>query len=179
MPRPLPKPLPKPLPTTVADFEPAFDEPFEHVCAELERLSIKLRDLLPDPSIGPEERLERLSRVVPHSVMIGARHLTARTKLRALRQRLDELLPGPAGACDKIDRLLEMLDQQVPNARESSTFEKLEALGDARLSDIGRSGLPHNLVADLRSLYPNADLSLAGRIERALSDLKSFRLRAS
>jgi len=171
----MPSPIVAPLPSSVSDYEPDFAESFDEVCTALGNLSVKLRDLLPDPSIGPEERLERLARVVRHSVMDSRRHLTARTKLRHLRDRLDELVAGPATHEQKIDLLLQALDEQVPNAGHLTTFQKLEALGDARLSDIGRSGLPHNVIADLRGLYPDSGASLSWTIERAIGELLHLR----
>ncbi|HUG23636.1 hypothetical protein [Piscinibacter sp.] len=156
------------------DFQPVFDEPFESVSEELERLSIKLRDLLPDPSIGPEERLERLSRVVRRSVMTSAHHLTARTKLRRIRARLDELVPGEISYEAKINALLDELDRQVPNGEDLTIFQKLELIGDARLSDDGRFGLPHTLLNCIRGLYQEP-ISIAEKIERAVKELTRLR----
>jgi hypothetical protein len=164
----------QPLPARVQDFQPDFDEPFESVRDELERLSLRLRDLLPDPSIGPEERIERLSRVVRGSVMTSANHLTARTKLRRIRARLDELVHGTISYDAKISVLLEELDRLVPNGQNTTTFQKLERLGDARLSDDGRFGLPHTALADIRALYAEP-ISIAEKIERAVAELNQLR----
>ena len=80
---------------------------------------------------------------------------------------------GPVG--NAILTRFPVREAQVPDARHLSTFQKLEALGDARLSDIGRSGLPHNLLRDIRALYPGDGLSLHRAIERAVAELLHYR----
>jgi hypothetical protein len=115
-----------------------FTESFETVCAELMMLGDRLLELLPDPTLGPDERLERLARVVPTSILAAAHHQTARTKLVRLRRRLDELVPDPAMTYrDKLEWLVQRVHELVPGD-EPRLFKKLEALGDHRRSDMGR-----------------------------------------
>lgn len=115
-----------------------YDEPFQAVRAELTLLSERLLELLPDPSIGPHERLERLARVVPDSVLVSQDRLTARTKLTRLRRRLDELVPS-AGLSypEKLEWLVNRLEKLVPG--NMKIIEKLETLGDFRGTDTGAS----------------------------------------
>ena len=58
---------------------------------------VRILELLPDPPICPEERLERIARLEPSSVLRSANHRTARTKLNDLRNRLNELVPEAQG----------------------------------------------------------------------------------
>lgn len=116
---------------------PVFEENYEEVCSELKSLSEKMLELLPDPSIGPEERLERIARVAPHTLMKSQNVKTARTKLYNLRQRLDELVPSQSlSSIEKLNLLLDRINELVPG--DQRLFEKLEELGDSRVSDIGR-----------------------------------------
>jgi len=96
-----------------------------------------LLNWLPDPSLGPDERLERLARVVPQSLLVSKNRLNARTKLLALRQRLDELVPGDGSSVDKLHELRRRLDVLVPG--NDRVIEKLETLGDFRGADTGVS----------------------------------------
>lgn len=117
---------------------PIFEIPFEKIASNLRLVSIKLRDLLPDPSIGPEERLERLSRVVPGSIQYSRFHLSARTKLRTLCDRLDELVPQFRGdPVNQIDHLVNVAISQTPQV-SGPLVQRLEALGDHRIADNGR-----------------------------------------
>ena len=130
-----------PAPTGVVTsklYHHKFDEPFEAICDELAALSKKLQELLPDPSLSPDERLERLARVVPDSVLASAHHQTARTKLKRLRGRLAELVPGNSlSSLEKVDFLVRRVHELVPGD-EPRLFKRLEALGDHRGSDMGR-----------------------------------------
>jgi hypothetical protein len=161
---------------TCATFIPQWEEPYEEVCAALTRISQRLLDLLPDPSIGPEERLERLARVVPTSVLVSARHLTARTKLNALRARLDELVPiDGLDHCQKLERLVESLDHLVTE-EGLTTYQKLERLGDGRLADNGRFTLPESLFKKIQSLYRGQGFAVE-KIEMAIAELLEHRAR--
>ncbi|NCN41947.1 hypothetical protein GW916_11945 [bacterium] len=116
---------------------PIFEDDYEKVCQELTSLSKRLLELLPDPSIGPEERLERLARVAPHTLMISRNVRTARSKLSDLKHRLSELVPDEAlSSIQKLEFLISKANQLSPEA--GTLFEKLEELGDIRISDIGR-----------------------------------------
>ncbi|WP_036833613.1 hypothetical protein, partial [Pontibacillus litoralis] len=77
---------------TDEEYSPKFNESFEEICTELKSISDRLYELLPDTSLSPDERLERLARVVPTSLLISDNHKTARSKLNKLRYRLDELV---------------------------------------------------------------------------------------
>ena len=119
-------------------YRPVFEERFDDVCRNLERLSVRLRDLLPDPSLGPDERLERLARVVPESVLVSRHHQTARSKLDQLRRRLAELVPDEdLDEHERLEALVALVDELVPGD-EPRLYRKLEALGDHRRSDTGR-----------------------------------------
>ncbi|WFA05705.1 hypothetical protein [Bacillus sp. HSf4] len=120
------------------DYIPHFDEDFEEVCRHLKAHSQRLFDLLPDVSLSPDERLERLARVVPTSILKSANHKTAREKLNGLRRRLDELVPDQhMSYYDKIEYLVNIADKMVPG--NLKMYQKLEKIGDHRWSDIGRS----------------------------------------
>lgn len=114
-----------------------YDESFEEVCRNLKMISSSLYDLLPDITLSPDERLERLARVIPTSVLISRNHQTARTKLNALRMRLKELVPNEdLSDSQRIELLVKKLDELVPE--NLSPYKKLEKLGDFRGSDMGR-----------------------------------------
>ncbi len=116
---------------------PVFDENFESIKIELEAVSKRLLELLPDPSIGPEERIERIARIVPSSLMNSTYRKTARTKLSYIRNRLNELVPGQElTTLEKINYLVDLIEKKVPNY--NTLFERLELMGDKRTSDIGR-----------------------------------------
>ena len=72
---------------------PDYTIKYKEICDELKTISIKLQKLLPDPSIGPEERIERLARVIPKSMLISNYHKTARAKLHYIHKRLSQLVP--------------------------------------------------------------------------------------
>jgi hypothetical protein len=113
------------------------EESQENVIHELLTLSQKLQDLLPDPSLSPLERVERLARVIPESIQNSSEHLTARKKLNQIRLRLAELLPKKNGsASEKIDFLVDKVHQLVPG-ETARLFEKLEKIGDCRMIDNG------------------------------------------
>lgn len=121
-----------------SDHRVIFDVPFTEVKQMLADISLRLAELMPDPSLGPEERLERLARVVPDSVLVTSRRRNARTKLEELTQRLNELVPSKMGRpLEQIEYLVDKLNQLVPE--DAPTFRKLEAMGDFRGADIGVS----------------------------------------
>jgi predicted nuclease with TOPRIM domain len=116
----------------------AFEEPFDDICKELMEICRRLECLLPDPTLSPLERLERLARVAPHSVLQSEHHRTARSKLNSLRHRINDLVPSPQlSSLEKIEFLVSRTHQLVPEPMEKF-FMKLEKLGDRRPSDIGR-----------------------------------------
>jgi hypothetical protein len=103
------------------------------VSAELAALSSKLYWLLPDPSLSPFERLERLGRVVEERTPDFEQLQSASVKLRYLRKRIDELVPGDLTPERKIDLLLEKLDTMVGVSEKAfAPIQKLELLGDPR-----------------------------------------------
>lgn len=115
-----------------------YTESFDSVCEHLTALSERLLELLPDPSLSPDERLERIARVVPSSTLKSAYHQTARTKLNRLRARLDELVPrDDLCYAEKLEWLVARVHELVPGD-EPRLFKKLEAFGDHRRSDMGR-----------------------------------------
>lgn len=122
-------------PFPAAEYAPRFAESFDEVFEHLRSLSSRLQELLPDPGIGPEERLERIARVVPDSVRVTANMQTGRAKLQRLRGRLDELVPGDLPHEEKLEQLVRRVGELVP---EGDRFiDRLETLGDYRLTDTG------------------------------------------
>lgn len=97
---------------------------------ELAALSAKLHALLPDSSLSPEERLERLARVVPGRIPDQSKLLSASSKLQELKNRLDQLVPGAMSADAKIDHLVNLATHAVPDPA-LSTVARLERMGDA------------------------------------------------
>ncbi|MFJ8937346.1 hypothetical protein ACIRL0_16820 [Streptomyces sp. NPDC102365] len=121
------------------EYIPHFDDEFEDVAQELIDLSVRLLRLLPDPSLGPDERLERLARIVPASQMITAHRRTARSKLYQLQRRLGELVPDPGlDSRGRLDWLVERLEALVPG-EGLRPIERLERVGDFRSTDVGIS----------------------------------------
>ena len=101
--------------------------------AELKSLSDALYELLPDKSLSPFERLERLGRVVeprdPHLEDLQS----AATKLQRLKDRINELVPGEGSPHEKLIGLELALDEQAGvELSGQSVISKLEKLGDPR-----------------------------------------------
>ncbi|GIH98190.1 hypothetical protein [Planobispora takensis] len=123
------------------DYVPPQQENHFDVVNELVRLSVKLLANLPDPSLGPDERLERIARVVPTSQLQSAHRRSARNKLVQLRRRLDELVPDEGMTSEeKLDLLIARVHELVPG--DAPFIVKLETMGDFRATDIGLS--PHH-----------------------------------
>lgn len=117
----------------------AAEEPFAEVCERLTALCARLYELLPDATLSPMERLERLARVVPDSTLLSEHHRTGRSKLNELRHRLSELLPNDeSDELAKIETLVARVHALVPHDFQGRFFRKLEHMGDRRRSDIGR-----------------------------------------
>ncbi|MFB9909414.1 hypothetical protein [Allokutzneria oryzae] len=126
-------------PFTDEEYRPRFDDDFEDVAQELVDLSVRLLRLLPDPSLSPDERLERLARVVPGSQLVTAHRRTARSKLYQLRQRLEQLVPDPGlDSRARLERLVARLEELVPG-EGLRPIQRLERLGDYRSTDVGVS----------------------------------------
>ena len=120
------------------EYSRRYDEPFDEIVQELIDLSITLIKLLPDPSLSPDERLERLARIVPSSQMVTANRRTARSKLNGLRRRLDELVPNEElDYRQKLEWLINHLNELVPG--DMRAIAKLERIGDYRSTDVGVS----------------------------------------
>ena len=120
---------------------PKFIDSFENICSELKAISLRLQELLPDQSIGPEERIERIARVVSASIQKSQYHLSARSKLQIIRNRLLELTPFIEGdSMKRLEFLIQKINSTVPDSSEInlSFFEKLEKIGDFRIADNGR-----------------------------------------
>ncbi|WP_300074380.1 hypothetical protein [uncultured Ruegeria sp.] len=113
------------------------EQRFEDVATELKEISEYLLELLPDPSLSPMERIERLGRVVPLSYQLGAHHRTARAKLSEITVRLQELLPGEEMTNrERIDCLVAEVHRLCPEDL-GRLYLKLEHIGDHRLRDNG------------------------------------------
>lgn len=120
------------------DYRPVFTDSFEDCVRELIDISVWLIRLLPDPSLSPDERLERLARVVPGSQMVTAHRKSVRHKLYPLKRRLDELVPHLADRpVEQLDWLRMRLEKLVPG--DLSPIQRLERLGDYRGTDVGVS----------------------------------------
>lgn len=105
----------------------------QKAAAELAALSAKLYWHIPDQSLSPAERLERLARAADNAAPDMANLLPATKKLEALKARIDELVPGDASHEKKIELLLAQLDAKVgTNQLSLHTTDKLEILGDPR-----------------------------------------------
>jgi len=90
-------------------------------------LSAVLADALPDPSLSPDERLERLARVKQDRVPRTEYLLPAIEKLDRLERRLAELVPGEGlSAMDRLQTLIRTLEG------DGSVVERLEKMGDPR-----------------------------------------------
>jgi hypothetical protein len=105
----------------------------------LAELSKVLADALPDHSLSPDERLERLARVVQNRVPERQHLLPAVEKVSRLERRLAELVPDPTlTPVERVQTLLQGLDDHhaanAPNflATGPSVVEKLERMGDER-----------------------------------------------
>lgn len=105
----------------------------QSAAADLAALSAKLHALLPDNSLSPIERLERLGRVVENRTPKAENLQSAIKKLDDLKARLDELVPGALSPSEKIDLLHRQLNEMVaPEMKDSLAMHKLEVLGDPR-----------------------------------------------
>jgi hypothetical protein len=101
--------------------------------ADLASISAKLHWLLPDQSLSPFERLERLGRAVEDRTPDPSQLQPAAAKVEALKVRIDELIPGDMTHEKKIDILVEQIDRMVSaEQRTWPTINKLELLGDPR-----------------------------------------------
>lgn len=120
-----------------SEYRKNFEESFENVVIELTKISEKLFELLPDKSINSEERIERLARLVPESVMESEFSRTARTKLNIIRRKLEYLVPDTnLNYYQKIDYLVAIANRLVPD--KEKFIEKLEEIDDFRRTDNGR-----------------------------------------
>ncbi|EGQ7846472.1 TPA: hypothetical protein ACF39K_002439 [Vibrio parahaemolyticus] len=100
-------------------------------------LSYKLQELLPDPSLGPMERIERLARVIPNSYHVCQFHRTARSKLTEIEDKLHSLVPDDnLNSEQKIDYLVNKINSLVPE-KTDRICQKLQFIGDNRLRDNG------------------------------------------
>ena len=105
----------------------------QKAAADLAALSAKLFGHVPDHSLSPLERLERLGRAADNAAPDLAQLQPATKKLAALKARIDELIPGDATHEKKIEVLLAQLDTKVgQNQLAFHTTDKLELLGDPR-----------------------------------------------
>ncbi|MBY8856233.1 hypothetical protein K7711_07075 [Nocardia sp. CA2R105] len=119
-----------------SEYNIEWAESFDDVCRELKTICDYLAEKLPCSSMGPNERVERLARVVPGSQLLSAHHRTARSKLTELRARIDQLVPGDSMThIEKLQFLVERIDTLVPGDVPMS--DKLHEIGDHRSTDAG------------------------------------------
>lgn len=76
-----------------SEYQTELIPEFSVITKKLEDISKKLFEILPDYSLGPEERIERLARVIPESILESKNMLTARTKLNNITTKLNALIP--------------------------------------------------------------------------------------
>ncbi|ACZ00530.1 hypothetical protein [Streptobacillus moniliformis] len=120
-----------------SEYMKDFEESFENIKIELKEISEKLFNLLPDKSINSEEKIERLARLIPESIMESEFSRTGRTKLNIIRRKLDYLVPNPnLNYFEKIDYLVSIANNLVPD--KEKLIEKLEEIDDFRRTDNGR-----------------------------------------
>lgn len=102
----------------------------------LRELSERLIALLPDPSLSPDERLERIARAVQDRVPQSEQLLPAIQKVHRLERRLLELVPGDDLDCfARLERLVcsvESVCEEKGITADQEFVRKLELLGDQR-----------------------------------------------
>lgn len=103
----------------------------QKAAAQLAALSARLHVFLPDHTLSPQERLERLARVIQNRVPQSQHLLSANEKLAALTTRLNELVPGGMTPEEKVDHLVDLATKAVPDPN-LSMVDRLEKIGDDR-----------------------------------------------
>lgn len=120
-----------------SEYQTELIPEFSVITKKLEDISKKLFEILPDYSLGPEERIERLARVIPESILESKNMLTARTKLNNITTKLNALIPDSnLTELEKIDKLVEIINTLEPG--DEKIIKKLEKIDDFRRTDIGR-----------------------------------------
>lgn len=105
----------------------------QKAASDLAALSAKLFWHVPDQSLSPFERLERLARAADDSSPDMGQLQSAAKKLEALKSRIDQLIPGDMSHEKKIETLIQKLDEKVGASQLAlHTTDKLELLGDPR-----------------------------------------------
>lgn len=105
----------------------------QKAAAELASLSAKLFWHIPDQSLSPFERLERLARAAENRTPDREQLKSAAAKVNVLKARIDQLVPGDASHEKKIEQLVSLLDEKVGSSQQNlHTTHKLELLGDPR-----------------------------------------------
>ncbi len=98
---------------------------------ELKMLSDALFELLPDKSLSPMERVERMARVVEAREPKPEHLKSAAEKLAELKLRINELVPGEHSHFDKLLGMQIRLNSLVGLERANlSAIQKLEIIGD-------------------------------------------------
>ena len=105
----------------------------QKAASDLAALTAKLFWHVPDQSLSPFERLERLARAAEDRRPDMVQLQSAARKLEALKSRIDELVPGDMSHEKKIETLIQQLDKKVGASQLAlHTTDKLELLGDPR-----------------------------------------------
>src|ERR1019366_9617350 len=95
------------------------------------QLSGALANALPDASLSPAERLERLARVIQTRTPDQSNLIPAATKLSNLEARLKDLVADPNLTSEqRLNHLLTTAGSIAPGSN-LSVVEKLETMGDA------------------------------------------------
>ncbi|WP_263018757.1 hypothetical protein [Natronobiforma cellulositropha] len=110
------------------------DDVNERASRQLEELSGLLIEHVPDPTLSPDERLERIARVNQERVPQREHLLPAVEKLYRLERRLDDLVDNPRlSSVEKLEVLIENVNEVGERFDDDPDFvEILERMGDER-----------------------------------------------
>lgn len=103
------------------------------ISQRLEELSEMLIKHVPDPSLSPDERLERIARVDQRRVPQREYLLPAVEKLYRLERRLDDLVDdSDLSSTEQLEVLIERVEERGEKHEERDFVEILERMGDER-----------------------------------------------
>lgn len=106
---------------------------------ELKELSIRLIELLPNPALSPDERLERIARVVQDRIPRTDLLVSDLEKLDRLESRLKELVPDDGlSSSERLERLVSSAEKM--GTKHGDFVSLLKSLGDARTGQAPETG---------------------------------------
>ena len=101
--------------------EELTDQENAQATLELAAISTRLAAAIPSATFSPEERVERLARVVDHTTPKAEFMEPNSKKLARIKLRVDELMPGTELSTEqKIDKLGEMFRAVFPDKLRDS-----------------------------------------------------------